>query len=126
MRLQSSEPRRGPGIATGVVLALVLSALVPAAAAASQPRITQTPVVAGTPQVGAIVEAQGARWDERPEPEASWQWVRCDGLELSERSCREIGGATEPTYTVSAADLGKRLRILLTVRNRDGWAWTIS
>jgi hypothetical protein len=125
-RPPSSEPRRGPGVARGFVLALVLIAVAPASAVASQPRIVQSPLVAGTPQVGATVEAQGARWDGRPEPEVSWQWVRCDGLEQNDRSCRAIAGATKTTYTVAATDVGKRLRILLVVRNRDGWAWSLS
>ena len=41
-------------------------------------------------------------------------------------SCRAIDGATKTTYAVQEADVGKRLRMLLTVRNEDGWAWALS
>ena len=41
-------------------------------------------------------------------------------------SCRAIDGATETSYTVAEADVGKRLRMLLTVRNEDGWAWALT
>jgi hypothetical protein len=81
--------------------------------------------VAGTPQVGATLEAQSA-WDGRPEPTVTWQWVRCDGPGADTGSCRAIDGATKTTYAVQEADVGKRLRMLLTVRNEDGWAWALS
>jgi hypothetical protein len=58
----------------------------PAAAEARPPRITERPVVAGTPQVGATLAAQGAEWDGRPEPVVTWQWVRCDGPGADTRS----------------------------------------
>jgi hypothetical protein len=98
----------------------------PAAAEARPPRITERPVVAGTPQVGATLAAQGAEWDGRPEPVVTWQWVRCDGPGADTRSCRAIDGATKTSYTVVEADAGKRLRALLTVRNEDGWAWALT
>ena len=122
----SEAGRRGLGVLTATVLAIALGAALPAAAGAAQPRITEAPVVAGTPQVGATLQAQGAEWAGRPEPEVSWQWVRCDGPGADQRSCREIAGATKTTYTVTEADLGKRLRVLLMVRNKDGWAWSLS
>jgi hypothetical protein len=106
------------------VLAFALGALAPAAAEARPPRITQPPAIAGTPQVGATLTAQGAEWDGRPQPTASWQWLRCDGTD--QQSCRAINGATKTTYAVAGADLGKRLRVLLIVRNEDGWAWALT
>ena len=124
MRPHHRRPgRRGPGVALGALLAL---ALAPAAADAKPPRITQDPVIAGNPQVGATLEAQDARWSGGGEP--SWQWVRCDELDSDEgfRSCRSIEGATAITYSVTAADEGKYLRVRLVVRNKDGSAWTLS
>jgi hypothetical protein len=109
---------------TGTALALALGALAPAAAEARPPRITEPPVIAGTPQVGATLAAQDADWDGRPEPVASWQWMRCESTD--QRSCRAIDDATGTTYTIAATDLGKRLRVLLLVRNEDGWAWSLT
>ena len=118
---------RKPGRRGAVVLGMLLAlALVPATADARPPRITQDPVIAGDAQVGATLEAQGARWTGGGTP--SWQWVRCDDLDADEGfgSCSSIPGATEITYTVTDADLDKYLRVLLVVRNRDGSAWALS
>ncbi len=106
--------------------ALLALALAPATAQAGAPQITEGPRVAGTPQVGQTLRAEGAKWKGKPEPTASWLWIRCDGAALDEDSCRAIGGATATTYTAIAADQGKRLRVMLVLRNKDGSAWAIS
>jgi hypothetical protein len=125
-RMNSKPGWRGPGVALGALLALTLAALMPAAADARPPEITQPPAIAGDAQVGSTLEAQGARWRRGGEP--SWQWLRCDELDSDEdfRSCQEIPGATGITYVVTAADQGKYLRVLLVVRNQDGSAWALS
>jgi hypothetical protein len=83
-------------------------------------------VIAGTPQVGATLEAEDARWTGGGMP--SWQWLRCDELDAGEGfgSCDAIDGATAITYQVAPADEGTYLRVLLVVRNRDGSAWALS
>ena len=116
--------RWGRGVVCGILPALAIG--LPAAAEARPPRISERPVVVGTPHVGATLTAQGAEWDGRPEAVATWQWMRCDGPGADTRSCRAIDGATTTSYTVGEADLGKRLRALLTVRNEDGWAWALT
>jgi hypothetical protein len=110
------------------VAALVvgLGALAPAVAQAGAPKITKAPVVAGAAQVSQTLRAEGAVWSGKPEPTASWQWIQCDGTVLDEDGCRFVSGATATSYVVRTADLGKRLRVMLTVRNRDGSAWAIS
>ena len=122
----SRRGQRGRGVIYGSLLAVAIGAPAPAAAEARPPRIAERPVVAGTPQVGATLAAQGAEWDGRPEPVVTWQWVRCDGPGADTRSCRTIDGATKTSYTVVEADVGKRLRAVLTVRNEDGWAWALT
>ena len=122
-RHDSKPGRRGPGIALAALLFLVLA---PATAQASRPHITKAPVVAGTAQVGQTLRAEDAEWDGKPTPTATWAWIRCDGAELNEDSCDSIAGATATSYTATAADRGQRLRVMLTVRNKDGSAWAIS
>lgn len=109
----------------GTLTTTAICAFAPAVAQAKAPQITQGPAVAGTPQVDSTLTAQGAQYSGKPEPTASWQWVRCENATDS-RSCSSIGGATRTTYTATAADVGKRLRVLLVVRNDDGWAWALS
>jgi hypothetical protein len=108
----------------GTVLAIAAGALAPAVADARPPRISQPPVIAGTPQVGSTLRAEGAQWDPRGRTTATWQWLRCDTA--AQESCRQIDRAGATSYTVAPADLGKRLRVLLVVRNDDGWAWSLT
>ena len=124
IRDDSNSGRRAWRVIRGAVLVTVLIALAPAAAQASPPRITHAPEVAGTPQVGQTLRAEGAEWDGDPEPKASWQWMRCRSADLDD--CSRIGGATSVTYTVREADEGRRLRVMLTVRNKQGSAWALS
>jgi hypothetical protein len=92
-RRHLSKPgRRGPGIALGTPLAVLLVALAPAAAEAKPPRISEPPVIAGAPQIGATLVAEGAEWDARPSGTATWQWLRCESPDQG--SCHAITGAT--------------------------------
>jgi len=105
-----------------MLLAVALAAPAPAPAAEPDPpQIDQPPVVTGTPQVGATVIADGAEWNRGT---ATWQWMRCE--DTDPRTCRAIPGATATSYAVGSADLGKRLRVLLTVRDRGGVASALS
>jgi hypothetical protein len=111
------KPRRGVlGIAVGALLA---GTLAPAAAEAKPPEITQPPVIAGTPQVGATLVAERAVWNPRDiGTTVTWQWLRCD--DAGPETCLEISGATATDYTVVSADLDKHLRVLMSVRNDEG------
>ena len=54
------------------------------------------------------------------EPDAtsySYQWQRCD---VDALNCLNVGGATGETYGVRNADVGYRLRALVTARNAQG------
>lgn len=126
-RRDSKRGLRSPrAVGITVLAAVLLGVLAPGAAQASSPKITKQPVVAGTPQVGETLRAEGADWNGRPEPTAAWQWIRCDGPALDTKTCRSIAGATAQSYVAVAADQGKRMRVMLTVTNPDGSAWTVS
>jgi hypothetical protein len=117
-RIFSKPGPQGPGLALCTLLAVVLGALAPAAADARPPHFTERPVVVGTPQVGATLQAQAA-WDDDPDATASWQWLRCDGTTDNPNACAEIGGATAQSYTVTDADLGNRLRVEVVLSNEE-------
>jgi len=101
-----------------VATAAVVSAAAPSVAAADEPEITKAPALAGSAVVGERLDAVGAAWRGSPTPTASWSWLRC--LTDSRRTCRLVDGATASSYTVTADDLGKRLRARLVVTNDDG------
>ncbi len=58
------------------------------------------PKVSGTAKVGSTLTAKFGTWS--PKPTLSIQWLR---------SGKAIVGATSATYTLTAADLGKRIRV---------------
>jgi hypothetical protein len=107
-------------------MAALAPAAAPTVAAADEPEITRTPALSGSALVGGRLDAVGASWRGWPTVSASWSWLRCDTDSLW--SCRLVDGARAPSYTVTPADLGKRLRAVLWVTNRDGqdYAWTAS
>ena len=67
------------------------------------------PTISGTAQVGHTLTAAA---DTEPGVEVQWQWQRVAG----DAEPVDIPGATGPTYAVTAADVGPRLRVVLTVR----------
>lgn len=67
------------------------------------------PTVFGTPQVGAQLRASTGSW--KPSAETfQYQWL-ADGV--------EIAGATQETFTPTAAQRGTRLRVSVTARKPD-------
>lgn len=79
----------------------------PAAARADVP----PPLIVGTAQVGSTLEA---RWSGDGPESPSYLWVRCTSESLW--SCEPLWSATGSRYAVTQADLGRRLRVWLTVR----------
>jgi hypothetical protein len=53
-----------------------------------------------------------------------YQWRRCNASNTT--SCSDIGGATTATYIPVAADIGSRLRVVVTATNSFGTANTTS
>ena len=48
-----------------------------------------------------------------------YQWQRCD---TTGANCADIAGATAATYTATAADTGRRVRVVVTATNTAGSA----
>ena len=92
----------------------------PATAAVVNSPHTGGPTISGTAQVGqtltadttAIVDADGIT-----EAVFAYQWIRQD---LTTALSENISGATAVTYTVTAADLGSVLRVLVTFTDDAG------
>ena len=100
--------RVGASNALGSVTAL--SPATSAVGAASSLENTNAPSVSGTPQVGQKLSAASGSWLGDDTIGYSYTWQRCS---LEGDSCANIEGATGPEYTVQAADVDSRLRVLV-------------
>ena len=68
---------------------------------------------------GHLVAFPGA-WSGSPPITYSYQWQRC------RPTCATVAGATGSTYTLTAADTGAMLRVLITATNSAGSAQAVS
>jgi hypothetical protein len=94
------------------------TAVVAAATSNAAPKNTAPPTISGTPKVGQQLTADPGSWSGNPTSFA-YQWQRCDA---DVAACSNVPGATGKTYGASAADLGYRLRVVVTARNARGSA----
>ena len=76
-------------------------------AGAPLPQPLSQPAVVGTAAPGATLTATAGAWTNAAS--FTYQWLRC-----SASGCAAIPGATRPTYTVVAADQGRRLAVQVT------------
>ena len=75
---------------------------------------TPAPVIDGTPQIGQQLTAQPGDWQPTP-AKLSYTWYRG-----SNTTWTAITNTTTPTYTLTAADLGKQIRVRMTAE-RTGY-----
>lgn len=76
---------------------------------------TARPTVTGTPRVGGELTASEGSWTGNP-TSFTFQWQRCD---VDAITCGDVIGATGRTYGVRLADLGFRLRVVVTAHKGD-------
>ncbi len=87
-------------------------------ASSDRPWADTTPTLSGTPTPGSILTGGNATWVTTPPAQpVARQWVRCNA---SGASCADIAGATDPTYTVTDADVGSSLRFRNHVNDAGG------
>src|SRR5215216_2392129 len=85
----------------------------------SPPVNTSPPTISGTPQDGQTLTAAPGSWSGTQPITYADQWQRCDS---SGANCAPVSGATSPTYAVTGADVGSRLRVVVTASNSAGSA----
>jgi hypothetical protein len=85
-----------------------------ARAANSPPVFTSPPSVQGDAVVGATLTGV-ATWTGDPDPTPKYQWRRCPA---TGGSCDMIDKATAATYVVTSADVGFRLGVRITLKNK--------
>ena len=92
------------------------TAAVAAATSSAAPKNTSLPTISGTPKVGGTLTAAPGSWSGNPTSFA-YQWQRCDA---DVAACANIVGATATTFAVPLADVGYRLRVVVTAKNAKG------
>jgi large repetitive protein len=88
-----------------------------AVVSAGPPVNTAAPTVSGTLAVGQTLTATPGAWSGAQPITIAYQWERCD---TNGGNCNYIGGATAAGYTVTSADAGHRLIVVVTASNSDG------
>ena len=98
------------------------TALVVQSTTTGPPRIIVEPSISGTLVQGRLVFADVGTWGGETPLSFAYQWVRCgaDGGLSDGSNCPSISGATSSRYTLSADDVGARLRIRIAASNNLG------
>lgn len=84
--------------------------------AATKPALKTVPKVTGTAVRGQTLTAAPGTWTGSAPLTYSYQWLRC----ASATSCETIARETTATYTIAPADVGRRLRVVVTAANAAG------
>ncbi|HEY7398569.1 MAG TPA: hypothetical protein VH538_09720 [Gaiellaceae bacterium] len=87
------------------------------AAAAQAPRNAAPPSIEGKLTVGQTLTARAGSWTGTAPITYGYQWLRCD---QPGNTCTPITGATKPSYTLTTADAGHALRVLVGAKNSGG------
>jgi hypothetical protein len=87
------------------------------ASTSGAPSNSSRPTISGTPSPGSTLQASRGTWSGDQPMTFGYRWIRCDA---QGNSCSDISGATEASYAVQNADLGRTLRVRVTARNDDG------
>jgi len=112
------------GAVGGVLLVAGVTAVVvlrgggddPPSPDATMPTVVSRPAISGTARAGSTLTASRGSWSSAP-TRFAYRWQRCDG---SGGSCSAIRGATRRTYAISGADVGGRVRVVVSATNAEG------
>jgi hypothetical protein len=106
-------------LAFGLLAAAVLVGLARTAGAStkSAPVNTSLPTISGTAIEGQTLKADPGTWSGTMPIDFSYQWRRCGS---GGGNCQNISQATDNIYTLTSADVGHTLRVLVTAVNSDG------
>ncbi len=86
----------------------------------TKPSSSSPPVISGTAKVGQTLFASTGAWSGTPPISYGYQWQLCAP------GCASIAGATASSLTLTAADAGKSVRVLVTASNSAGSAQSAS
>src|SRR3954468_10173344 len=105
-----------------MIVACGVAGTVAFARSAAAPDNTALPQISGTAKEDSTLTASNGTWSNAP-TSFDYQWRRCasDGS-----ACGDITGATKQTYSPTAADVRRTLRVAVTASNTDGKATATS
>src|SRR6185436_19745423 len=89
--------------------------------AAAAPQSLSAPTVSGSPVDGQTLTATAGSWSGNGLAYA-YQWRRC----AAGGSCVDIAGATGSSYTLTGADVGSFVAVVVTATNAGGSASAVS
>ncbi|HLX18825.1 MAG TPA: hypothetical protein VKR23_01625 [Gaiellaceae bacterium] len=81
------------------------------------PANTTLPTISGQPVPRQLLFATQGSWTGTPAPTFTYQWEDCDP---SGNDCTPIPGATSAEYTVTSADVGSTLDVVVSATNSAG------
>jgi Ig domain of plant-specific actin-binding protein/Bacterial Ig-like domain len=90
-----------------------------AVVAGAPPSNTVVPTVMGEPVAGAALRSSTGTWEGASPFTYAYQWQSCNA---EGEACKSIDEATARSYTPTAAEVGKTLRVLVTASNIAGAA----
>lgn len=101
------------------------SALTPiiSARAVAKPASTGPPTISGIASEREVLTTTDGGWAGPGPITTARQWLRCD---VAGNGCGNIPGATAPTYTVAAADVGLTIRVFASATNSGGTSSALS
>lgn len=101
--------------------AAVLSDATAVVTEGTPPTNTAEPRISGTATEGQTLSTTSGSWSGSPTAFA-YQWVRCgsNGGRSDGSDCAFADGATSSSYTLSAADVGRRIRVRVSATNAYG------
>ena len=106
--------------AVGALAVVVLLGLAAGAGASSQatpPSNTSPPTISGTARKGEKLHADPGSWSGTQPIHFSFRWQRCSA---GGTNCSNISGATDNDYTLTNADVGRTVRVVVTAKNSAG------
>ena len=88
-----------------------------ARSSATPPSNTSPPTISGTAQKGQRLHAEPGSWSGTSPIRFAYRWQRCSS---SGTNCSNISGATDNDYTLTSADVGRTVRVVVTASNSAG------
>ena len=110
-------------VAVVFAVALLVGGAARGAGTKAPPVNVQPPNIAGTPRQGETLFAATGYWTSSSSISYSYRWLRCD---VNGNNCSHIDGAKNPRYTLVNEDVGRRIRVSVTAKNKDGSASAVS